>query len=322
MRFLFKMICASLMVMGSTSCSHSRFPSADGGDPGGEGDSDCRDCDTERARYSRCYEADESPEGKAFPCDWVIIEGATYMMGSPEGMAQEEPREYPQHPVAVPTFRLWRTENTVAQYLACIDEGGCTPIAIDGCNDDFPEERADHPICCTDWFQARDFCAWLGGRLPSEAEWEFAARNRGQDVLYPWGNADPTCELAVIDLAFLDPTLGTEGIAGCDGIYSTQPVCSKPLGNTTEGLCDMVGNVYEWMEDWFHEAYEYVDKDGVLQVAPADGSAWTDPPNVYQWRVMKGGGIGCPEVNRPTCRQFHDDIWTYGGLGVRCARDL
>jgi formylglycine-generating enzyme required for sulfatase activity len=327
MESLSRMLLVPLMLMGPVSCLDDDVMGIDAGPPGidtspedsGGGDTDSDDRDTGEPRYSRCYEAGESPEGKAFACDWMTVEGATYMMGSPEGMAQEEPREYPQHPVAVPTFRMWRTENTVAQYLACVDEGGCTPIAIDGCNDDFPEERGDHPINCTDWFQARDFCAWLGGRLPSEAEWEFAARDRGQDVLYPWGDEDPTCELAVIDMGFLDPTKGT---AGCDGIYSTQAVCSKPLGNTTEGLCDMVGNVYEWVEDWFHEAYEYVDGDGVLQVAPADGSAWLDPPNPWDFRVMKGGGIGSPEVNRPTCRQFHDGTWSYGGLGVRCAQDL
>ncbi len=277
------------------------------------------DTGTGAAAEMPCYELGESPEGKAFPCDWVTLEGGSYMMGAPEGTAQEV-REYPQHLVDVPTFRLWRTENTVDNYLACMNAGACEPPVVTDdyfCNIGYPG-RGDYPANCIDWPQADNFCRWLGGRLPSEAEWEFAARSRGRDIIYPWGDEKPDCDRAIIDVSYIDA--GT-GAGGCDDIRSTRAACSKPLGNSDQGLCDFVGNVYEWVEDFFHEAYLY-ERNGVTYTAPTDGSAWMDPPDPYDFRVMKGGGIGSPEVNRPSARQFHGGEFAYGGLGVRCAQDL
>jgi formylglycine-generating enzyme required for sulfatase activity len=282
------------------------------------------DCSDEKEflfiEKSPCYLEGEPSEGKDFACDWTTVEGGDFMMGSPEGMGEED-REYPQHLVTLPTFELWRTENTVKEYIACVDDGWCVPLAENYfCNATYPEERADFPICCINWYNARDFCHWLGGRLPTEAEWEFAARSRGKDTLYAWGDEDPTCELAVIDVKYLDETLPSP--AGCDGLNTTQPVCSKPLGNSEQGFCDFVGNVYEWVEDCFHPAYEYTDDEGVTHTAPADGSAWIDPMNEDDFRIMRGGGIGSPGVYRATFRQIHDGAFSYGGLGVRCARDI
>ncbi|OQC42765.1 MAG: Serine/threonine-protein kinase pkn1 [Deltaproteobacteria bacterium ADurb.Bin058] len=185
-------------------------------------------------------------------------------MGSNDGYSDEKP----VHGVTVATFEMTRTEVTVDQYKACVDAGSCSaPDTGIYCNWD-KSDRGSHPINCVDWDQAQAFASWTGGRLPSEAEWEYAARSGGYDWKYPWGDEQATCERAVM----YD---GSD--TGC-GRDSTWPVCSKPSGNTTHGLCDMAGNVYEWVQDWYHHGY-----DG----APTDGSAWESPAGSY--RVRRGG---------------------------------
>ncbi|OQC37378.1 MAG: Serine/threonine-protein kinase pkn1 [Deltaproteobacteria bacterium ADurb.Bin058] len=195
---------------------------------------------------------------------WVRITGGSFDMGS-SGHGSEQP----VHSVTVPTFEMSKTEVTVAQYRACVYAGACTaPDTGDYCNWG-QSDRGSHPINCVDWDQARAFASWAGARLPSEAEWEYAARSGGRDWKYPWGDGDATCERAVMD----------DGSGnGCGRGSTTWPVCSKPRGNTTQGLCDMAGNVREWVQDWYHDTY-----DG----APTDGSAWESPTGFD--RVARGG---------------------------------
>jgi len=132
-----------------------------------------------------------------------------------------------------------RSEVTVAQYRVCMQAGTCSAPMFSkdidkGCNLDYPD-RAEHPMNCVNWSQANDFCAWAGGRLPTEAEWEAEATNKGTRR-FPWGAQAPSCEVAVMK----------QGGEGC-GRDSTWPVCSKPKGHSVSGLCDMLGNVWEWM---------------------------------------------------------------------------
>ena len=142
----------------------------------------------------------------------------------------------PRHTVTVNSFEMAKTLVTVEQYKVCVDAKACTvPSAGPDCNWGVPG-RGKHPVNCVDWQQAQTFSAWEGGRLPTEAEWEYAARSGGRDQKYPWGDSPPTCEKAVFK--------------GCG--TGTAPVCSKPAGNTAQGLCDAAGNVWEWMEDRYH----------------------------------------------------------------------
>ncbi|MEK7743950.1 MAG: SUMF1/EgtB/PvdO family nonheme iron enzyme, partial [Elusimicrobiota bacterium] len=156
--------------------------------------------------------------------EWVAVRGGSFMMGSASGSADEKP----VHRVTLRSFELAKTEVTVAQYKACVDAGAC---AAPGkgllCNWGVSGREKD-PLNCVDWNQAKAFSEWVGGRLPSEAEWEYAARSGGRDIEYPWGDEEATCSRAVI----------YDGGAGC-GRVSTWPVCSKPEGNTRQGLCDM-----------------------------------------------------------------------------------
>ncbi|MDP6944330.1 MAG: formylglycine-generating enzyme family protein, partial [Myxococcota bacterium] len=128
--------------------------------------------------------------------------------------------------------------------------------------------RDNHPVNCLTWDQARAFSHWVGGDLPTEAEWEYAARGQGQDIMWSWGDEVVSCDYAVIEKV-------TKGFRSANGLWVSAahqgcetgisaPVCSKPKGHTDQGLCDMIGNVAEMvLDDW---------KDNYLG-APSDGSA-------------------------------------------------
>ena len=198
--------------------------------------------------------------------EMILIAGGTFAMGSSTG----DPDECPVHDVTVATFEISRTEVTVRQYEQCVESKHCTePMTGSTCNWRVAG-RGDHPVNCLSWYQAREYAAWMGGRLPSEAEWEYAARSRGLDQEYPWGDEPADCERAV---------MRDESGRGC-GEKRTWPVCSKPLGNTEQGLCDMAGNVTERVEDDWHHTYEG---------APVDGEPWIDRPRRGSGRVVRGG---------------------------------
>ena len=224
-------------------------------------------------------------------------------MGSPDG--SDGPDNLPRHTVTVPAFEITKTEITVAMYDACIDAGMCrshysrtddTRCAWTGGP---VEDRPNHPMTCLSWQRAREFCESEGGRLPTEAEFEYAARSGGQDKVYPWGNAPPTC------------TLASSNPAGCALAFG-DAVCARPDGRTAQGLCDMAGNAWEWVEDVWVSGYAG---------APIDGSARTTGGTD---RVQRGGSYedavldGLKSVYR-----FHysgiDEDAGYS-LGFRCAR--
>lgn len=217
----------------------------------------------------------------------------------------------PAHQVKVKPFQMAKTLVTNKQYKACVDVGACTPAhGLDGdCliwtgqweKGKLPVafQADDQPVVCVDWEQARAFSEWLGGRLPSEAEWEYAARSAGKEYKYPWGNEDATCERAVIN----------EGGLGC-GRNSTWPVCSKPQGNTEQGLCDMAGNVWVWVQDWYHDSYTN---------APGNGRALESPTGAY--RASRGGSwAGDAGRARSAIRGYGDPARRNAFSGLRPAR--
>lgn len=198
-----------------------------------------------------------SAVGKA-GIEWVLIPGGSFMMGDDEWSDSK-----PRHQVAVKSFQMAKTEVTNKQYQACVAAGACTAARDHGRR----FNHDDQPVVGVDWNQAKVFSEWVGGRLPSEAEWEYAARSAGKEKKYPWGDDKPTCERAVMD----------QGGNGC-GRHAAWPVCSKPAGNSEQGLCDMAGNVWEWVQDWYYTSYNG---------APSDGSAWVIPAGSI--RVGRGG---------------------------------
>ena len=224
---------------------------------------------------------------------WItMIGGGTFDMGSAAGDADE----LPVHPVSMTGFDMTMFEVTMSQYTACVDAGGCSDPDVGGsCNWGITGLEF-HPVNCVSWQQAVDYCTWVdaGGRLPTEAEWEYAARSQGASNIYPWGAASPVPDYHA---------------AMSGSACGTCPVCNTPDGNTSTGLCDMAGNVWEWTEDWYHSSYTG---------APNDGSAWVIPPGTQ--RVMRGGSWGNAAWDlRTTNRAYYNPVG-YAYLGFRCVR--
>lgn len=254
---------------------------------------DCGSCQGDRpiCRENRC---------EVSPIEMVLIPGGRFDMGSNMG----EPNEIPVHTVTVSDFEMAETEVTLAQYEMCVDQGGCTASGVqeDACSWGMAD-WGDRPINCLGWMQASEFCAWAGMRLPSEAEWEYAARNGGETVIYPWGDEPATCDVAVMASADDVP------VPGC-GAGTILPVCSIPEGNTAHGLCDMAGNVHEWVQDNYVDSYKNT---------PVDGTAFEDP--TIEERVFRGGSYvyADPLLLRTTSRKFAE-LSGFVNLGFRCAR--
>ena len=244
---------------------------------------------------------------------YVVIKGGSFMMGS-----NMESDEKPIHRVSIRTFEMTRTEVTTAQYRRCVGAGACRAAewaeedadrnlttGTDGHYEGFCD--ASQPVVGVTHRDARKFCRWAGGWLPSEAQWEYAARSGPGGRRFPWGNETPSCARAVMGHP---RTCSAADPCGC-GRNGTWPVCSKVAGNTTHGLCDMAGNVFEWLADCWMGSYHG---------APADGSAWQQEP--CRRRFMRGGGWGArADSLRAAYRYPYPPARKYQkNYGFRCAR--
>ncbi|GMV44547.1 MAG: hypothetical protein AMXMBFR64_62630 [Myxococcales bacterium] len=229
---------------------------------------------------------------------YVRLPSGSYEMGSATGDSDERPVRV----VQIRGFELAKSETTVGDYRRCVEDGPCTaPGTFGSCNWG-RSGREDHPVNCVDWEQAKTYCEWAGARLPSEAEWEYAARSSGRDQEYPWGSEKATCARAVMN---------DGGGIGCGRGDTTWEVCLKMSGNSAQGACDLAGNVWEWVEDTYHESYSG---------APADGSAWVSGGS---GRVVRGGGCyDGASLLRASFRDGDDPSDAGGFLGFRCSRSL
>jgi formylglycine-generating enzyme required for sulfatase activity len=220
-------------------------------------------------------------------------------------------KEEPQHAVTFANgYLVGKYEVTVAQYEAC---NGASPTTCTAASTaDWSASgwgtntsaggRSAHPQNGLTWNQAGAVCSWLDARLPSEAEWEYAATGPLHRV-YPWGDApDPTCAN--------DTAVMYSGGYGC-GTGGTWAVGSKPAGAAWCGALDMAGNVWEWSADWTHASYTG---------APTDGSAWVSPDGTR--RVYRGGSFANTVTFRASLRNDQAPTFRDAITGARCVRDL
>jgi formylglycine-generating enzyme required for sulfatase activity len=213
--------------------------------------------------------ADPGPLG----LDWVDVPAGDVQLGNdPQPFTGEVfPAEMPRHLVEVEPFELTRTPVTNAQYAAFIGAGGEPPPHWD--EPEPPPGLGSHPVTHVDWNDARAFCTWAGGRLPTEVEWERAAR--GDDMrTYPWGAKAPAPELLAVGLGLKHG--------------STAPVDAHPRGASPYGLLEMAGNVWEWVSSAFRP-YPYLADDGRED---QDGG---EP------RVLRGGSYASPDPSYARC---------------------
>jgi len=218
------------------------------------------------------------------------IPAGTFQMGCDTAANPACPaEELPYHLVTLPAFEIDRTEVTQKFYASCVAAGRCpTPTCQWS-----PTTTPDMPVACVLWSQAANYCAFVGKRLPTEAEWERAAR--GTDGRsYPWGGA--------ADCAHAN-TLGCVG--------ASEAVGSHPSGASPDGALDMSGNVGEWVADWYDPAY-YASSPALDPRGPATGTA----------RGIRGGDFVTSATAARTSSRTGDapELNAIPQLGFRCAR--
>ncbi len=213
----------------------------------------------------------------------VYIPGGEFIMGSDEGNEDERP----QRTVYVDGFNIDIYPVTNAEYKEFVDATGHAPPRHWEGNT-YPEGKGDHPVVWVSWHDAQAYCQWAGKRLPTEAEWEKAAR--GTDGRkWPWGNT-------------FDPTKCN---AKESGIGETTPVGKYPEGASPYGVMDMAGNVWEWTADWY-EAYP--------------GSSYQSARFGQKNKVMRGGSWFDPSTFvRCSVRNKAKPDFSFSTIGFRCA---
>jgi formylglycine-generating enzyme required for sulfatase activity len=222
--------------------------------------------------------------------EMVYVPGGTFRMGSNEG----EDNEQPVHTVTLDSFWIDRTEVTNAQYEHCVADGICRPPLYSGSTtrDGYygDGQYNDYPVEYVGWDAAKTYCEWTGGRLPTEAEWEYAARGLDSHI-YPWGNDMP------------DDTLANYG----GNVGDTTQVGSYPDGASWVGALDMAGNVREWVNDWYAD------------YAASPSKNPTGPDVALGRRVVRGGSWnGYPHYIRSAIRWAGDPDDRRGLDGFRC----
>jgi len=268
--------------------------------------------DPSEASLPRGEEPGQSARWTTVPAGMVKVPGGEFWYGCNESVDDEcDSDEKPGKTITLSALNIDKTEVTVAAYQRCVEAGGCSVGGLTmpyWGNEEDPSwawacnwgksGRQDHPINCVDWRQAKAYCAWAGKRLPTEQEWEKAAR--GIDGRkYSWGNLGYGQAGRVANIA--DATAKREQPSWTvaedydDGYYATSPVGSYPAGASPYEALDMVGNVWEWTSSWYGSNQKY--------------------------RVARGGGWNArPRLARSSDRRWSDPSRRNEHLGFRCAR--
>jgi formylglycine-generating enzyme required for sulfatase activity len=247
--------------------------------------------------FSPSYSRAQKPANKIIGKDsapMVLVPAGEFTMGSDDGDADEKPA----HRVYLDDYYIDKYEVTTSRYAAFLRETGRAKpqywnrisLVSDG----------DRPVVGVDWNDADAYCRYYGKRLPTEAEWEKAARGTDGRV-YPWGNGNPTRRLASFDQSRWSEM----------GYALLAPVKSHDGGKSPYGVYHMAGNVWEWVADWYANSY-YQNSPSQNPTGPSSGS----------FRVVRGGYWGSsPQALRSASRYYGiDPTDRNNGLGFRCLK--
>jgi serine/threonine-protein kinase len=254
----------------------------------------------------------------------IYVPAGEFLMGSAEGDPSAEDDKLSQHTVYLDAFWIDRTEVTNAQFAAFLNERG---NQVDGggawldVESEYAQEHvligqvdgefqpksgyADHPVVLVSWYGASAYCAWAGARLPTEAEWEKAARGTDGRT-YPWGNAFNGTLLNYCDANCASDRRDKDYD---DGYEFTSPVGSYPAGASPYGALDMAGNVCEWVTDWYGRC-------------PSEAQTNPTGPSTGETRVVRGGSWNDYWVYMlcATYRYGVNPEFSHHIFGFRCAQ--
>lgn len=268
-----RIVLAAVLALSLPGCKHGG--GGDDPDGGGPGDPD--------ANIDPASCLDAGPGGTP---GMIAIAQSTFQMGCEAAETPCEPDQQPKHSATVCAYEIDRTEVSQVAYQACIDDGACV-LPFAGFS-----ATSDSPVGWATWDMANAYCTWAGKRLPTEAEWELAARGT-QGNKFPWGAAPIDCTLA--------------NAISCSDVF--EPVDSFPQGASTYALVHMIGNASEWVKDYYgpYSAQAVVNPQG-----PSSGS----------FRVQRGGGFSFPGpgVLSNTWRDLKEQTDERDYAGFRCAK--
>ncbi|GAB5492272.1 MAG: hypothetical protein Phog2KO_24870 [Phototrophicaceae bacterium] len=238
-----------------------------------------------------CNNSIASPEIDNRNVSMVCIPGGIFARGWEQG----ESDEIPVRNIDISPFYMDVYEVTNESYSTCVNQRFCEPPSQ-------VDTRNEHPVAWVTWEQANIYCqAWRGGRLPTEAEWEFVARhnpNTNRTETHPWGSFGATSDLANFDSD------------------STQPVGSYPQGRSIYGVYDLGGNVFEWVGDWYSSNY-YSSSPNQNPTGPLSSI------DAYDLRVIRGGAYNYPSYyTRGANRDYSSERAAQPYIGFRCAKDI
>lgn len=235
----------------------------------------------------------------------AYIPAGSFLMGSNKGLRFGED---PVHSVALHSFWMDTTEITLARYIQCVETWNCSPPIVfsSATRENYygNSQYDSYPVIFIRWDQALDYCQWAGRRLPTEAEWEYAARGGLEGMEYPWGDEFNPSKANFCDKNCLSDMADKKM---SDRFSETAPV--RSYSPNSYGLYDMVGNVAEWVNDWYGS---YPDEAVVDPLGPASGEEY----------VIRGGSWANPyNFIGVTVRARASSDGVGDWIGFRCASD-
>jgi formylglycine-generating enzyme required for sulfatase activity len=258
----------------------------------------------ERGKMLALLAKSQGPGGA--PVEWILVPGGEFEMGAEGGEA--EPDEGPKHKVTLDAFYIGKHEVTNNQYQAFVKATGhrapencCDPKYNLWRGSTLMDGIGELPVVNVSWDDAEAYCKWTGGRLPTEAEWEKAARGTDSRT-YPWGNDAVTGNRT---------NYGIEGVTFWEGPTTLAKKDQYEFGKSPYGAYEMAGNVWEWVQDWYEEGY-YKNSPSTNPTGPSEGKV----------RGIRGGSWRDAATKlRSANRSRHapDERRVY--IGIRCAKD-